>query len=312
MLVMILPIIYSADLGGGDEIFNQCSTSSFCGGSYDISCNSISDGKCPSHYGDWSDCTGDNYGTYCRPCDPDCRLCENQEISLFVPNVKYVSGINYVNIIADAFGYTGEYRYRLVNVNENGEDIGNPYNVNVNCGEDCPHTYEDVSISGEQDGPCDEYIYQLKFYYPNGSLVGNSVVLDDGMVSPFIGITSPNENAEVQGSVNIQSNAVCNGGTIELVAYHLCDGEGENCETIAYFYDDQESYSYILDTTQEYNGDYIIYADIIGSIEGRYNAEYYSTEPIPFTINNPPGSGISGFKGSRVLNILLARIKTWI
>lgn len=315
MLTVIIPFVYSGPGGGGEQAFNPCDTASFCGESYDVVCDDGADGKCPSNYGDWSDCTGNNYGDYCRPCDPDCRengQCGEQEIFLMVPNIRYST--NDISLYANVYGYNGNNAYGIERV-INGEPEGNFASENVDCdalGEGCAHTF-DAFLLGDQDDACDEYIYQLNFYDSNNQFI--SSVLDEGMVSPFIEITNPSVDDVVQGSVNIQTSAVCNGGTIEIVTYYLCDEVEENCDAIAYFYDDQQSYSYSLDTTHEYNGNYTIYAEIIGSLSdgnGFYNIESYSTDTIAFSINNPPGSGISGRKGSKVLNLLLARLKVYL
>ena len=61
---------------------DTCTGASLCSGTYNIDCNLVADGFCPTYYGDWGSCKFDAYGSICHPCDPDCGIVCSTTLSL--------------------------------------------------------------------------------------------------------------------------------------------------------------------------------------------------------------------------------------
>lgn len=300
-------------VGGGWVIDDSCSTAGFCGGDYEKSCSQLEDGVCPSDFGDWSLCDENNYGGLCTPCDPDCDTDGNpdtndcgQRISLEVPNINYPAGGN-IEIRASAYGYDGTGTFSILD----GEGVTIANSPGVVCSqnndyESCSHTFsvfiEDTFMEG--GGACDIYTFGVNFNL-NGVYV--SAVYDSGMISPNIVITSPENGAEVQGTTELSSTVECSGADSITVEHRFCEIEDLNCIN-AYTSTGSGTHTSNFDTTEYLNGNYRFVAWAWGTKEGI--VEEFA-DGIDVTINNTPGTG-SNYEGSRILNIILARIKTWL
>tara|TARA_Y100000034_G_scaffold88501_1_gene106244 strand:- start:4231 stop:5322 length:1092 start_codon:yes stop_codon:yes gene_type:complete len=295
--------------GGGRIIDNSCSTAGFCGGSYEIECSAFSDDVCPEDFGNWGSCGENNHGGSCTPCDPDCGDC-GQGISLDVPNLVY-PGQDTVNIGVNAFGYTG--RNQFVLHKQRMEDFYDHVNdVYVDCYQNqgdyiCPGAINNVYV--DADVACETYTFRLRFYHQDEMI---STVFNSGMVSPNVEITSHESEEVINGTVELTSDTTCFGGSISMIIYALCPEEEETCYGIGgfggFYRQGEEPYSLEFDTTDYLNGNYTLAAWVIGEKQGM-QAEYING--VEITINNEPGVGQS-YEGSRVLNIVLARIKTWL
>jgi len=319
VLVMFLPSIYSEDMCLVDsleyllyencdvfEIVNECHGASFCGNEdYNVECNYDPDGICPSNYGDWDDCWENNYGSYCSPCDPDCDIDCGQSVSINVQNIKYPGESN-IDIEVNALGREGAYIYNLTEVDDEGapsEDIVGT--IDINCQLDnCSHSFgiDPGALEFLEGDACEEYTFQVDFCSGNCD-IPIITVQDTGIISPYINITYPNPDDILEGDVIIQAYTECVGGTIDWIDYYLCDEGGCNLITTL----DGGDSSYNWNTLNHLNGAYTLYGMIIGGKGG--NFDWYATDPITITLDNPPGSN---YKGSTLLNLLLVKVKTWL
>lgn len=313
---IFLSVVFAADMVnligdyGPREVINYyCTTAKFCG-DYELKCDYGSDDICPENYGGWSSCEDNNYGTKCDPCDSDCGV-DCGILSLKVPDVKYnPDGAELINIEANAHGdYTGNYKFLLYKEGEDRWDYITSQTVSCNNG--CSYTFKEVDVSGS---PCSNYLYsflvEFKLFGDDNSI---DSTIDSGMISPYIKITNPNENDILQGNVDITSTVMCAEGTLFRVLYYLC--QGEQCGRIALLTtNDQEreaqgTYIYKWDTTQSPNGNYNLTAQVV--VRAHSKLADYIDPGVNIQLNNP--LGISGnYQGSKILNIILARIKTWL
>lgn len=75
--LFLLTLIFFSLFSLRSFALDTCTGASMCGGSYSLNCNSVSDGYCPSNYGDWNSCGYNAFGGLCTTtCDPDCTNCE--------------------------------------------------------------------------------------------------------------------------------------------------------------------------------------------------------------------------------------------
>jgi len=331
-----LSIVFSAE---GDEIPGvppKCATALLCGG-YESTCNPYSsDGVCPEDYGDWSSCQDNNYGK-CFPCDPDCGDC-GYEVEIDVPNANN-PGYS-IEIKVNAYGYPGTNRFQLYKLTENGQQ--QLQGVNVSCiGEDddsiCSHTFN-VNIQGNY---CGKYTFGTDFYEHseggnNYNLVGS--VQDDGIILPSVSIINPGggfagDNPEdLSGNIDLISNVECSiennpqEGRVWAVIYYLCNRDDEvGCPlgrfaTIRTNDNNEEAegtYTYELDTTRFLNDNYRIDSRVVASrdevVDGALTERTIvdSWDSIDIILNNQAGIG-STYQGSKILNIVIARLKTWL
>lgn len=91
-----------------------CNTASFCGGTYEITCEDKGDGYCPEDFGDWGTCRPNVLGGNCFPCDPDCRECIGQTCGDGIIQKPNDQGLNEVCEVTSSLdcttadGYSGE------------------------------------------------------------------------------------------------------------------------------------------------------------------------------------------------------------
>ena len=297
-----------------------CSTAKFCG-NYELECEAYGqanggDGLCPEDYGDWSSCDQNNYGKYCTPCDPDCGDC-GQRVSIQVPRyIKYPGQTVTINVNAYNYPTTNPYKNKFVLFNKT-TSIGS---ADVTCNPDCIYNFN-VEISGEA---CQDYLYKVALYKGNQSgyhYVDGSLTQSNGIISPYMEITNPNENDELQGTTEVTSNV---------------EGENNGCEIIGVYYSlhsyDNDNncndnycrlgivrpefginnYPYNWNTATYVNGSYRLDAVVVGKKDNI--VAWYDADPVDVILNNSrlEPELESTYQGSKILNIILARIKTWL
>jgi hypothetical protein len=291
-----------ADLGVPYDLRpSSCSTSKLCE-NYQLVCNYVSDNICPEDYGDWSSCAVNNYGDHCDICDPDCSNC-GQDLSISFPrNILYPGG--QITIETKAYGYPNGH-FALYNYEGNVRHVIDN-SANVECQNSiCTHNFI-VNVQGE---PCSLYKYGFYFWVGNDYIES---IEDAGMISPYLTIDSPEENSVLNGNNEIDTTIECDGGEIEAVVYYLYDGEIEDMLKLIHrpegFYD-YSYFDYDWDTTETANGDYRLDALVLARRAG-IPLSYY-VDSIDLSVENEAGIG-GTYQGSKVLNIILARIKTWL
>ena len=330
----ILPLVYALDLN-----LMECNGARFCGDE-DLVCNYISDGKCPENYGDWSGCRTNNYGKNCWECDPDCGDGDSpcgQNVGIYVPNsIKNTN--TPIEVWARGYENNIDYQFKLYTYIPN--DNQNRYNrdIIVRCQNNvCRHTFRQ-DIAGEDilspNYACKTYRYGARFKERNGGEIDR--VYDNGYTAPDISINNLDENS------NFMVSASCNGDNdvdVRAVYFYMekfvgdsyvkVDGNGEECIAddcnLLYRSTGRNNgyFVYNFNNAPFNNGDYKITAvAIAGEIQGDYEED-----EVPIIIGGyPPGvasveftidKGLAGYvgsnyQGSNILNIILARIKTWI
>ena len=326
VFLMFLPVIYAPDMEGFVETY--CSTAGFCGASedndegFELSCEAFgSDGKCPEHYGDWSGCAPNNYDEdgKCMPCDPDCDNCGDnyQGLSIIVPNAERGDTITIeTGIYLDNFPRESNFILRKRNLNVEDEFNVDYWENELLFGEAdcmglevggfyCNRDFE-VEISNDY---CEEYTFGVQFIE---GLVSSDFVFDTGVVAPFIEITSPINEDVLKENAIISSNIICDGPRtneeIFAVIYELC-GDEDSCDTeIAYL---ANGNNYVWDTLEHDDGGYLLKATVISVISKDDDFLMYSVgdDFIDITLDNPIRSN---YQGSKILNIVLAKIQSWL
>lgn len=289
---------------GRADIRNECSTAKFCG-NYELTCSPYSDGRCPEDFGDWGACDSNNYGSKCAPCDPDCGDCGNG-LEIKVPNVQYPGGS--ITIEVKAYGeYTDNHRFELSK--ETAEDQYEPVsNVIVDCQNNVCSRNFNVNINNAE--PCRIYNFRVVFKRNDGTFISSA--FDKGMVSPYIDITNPGDNDILNGNVQITSNVgnciITPGSDLLRGLYNIC--QGENCERLTTSdLNPNGQFNYMWDTNRNLNGNYGLNAIIVARKEGIFSG--YTDTVSSITLINELGIS-ENYQGSKILNIILARIKTWI
>ncbi len=334
MFIAVIPFISApGEFDAYQANFNQdCEGARFCG-TEELACSYITDGICPEDFGDWESCTTNNYGKKCGICDPDCGNC-GQRIALDVPDSNSNSQIT-INV--NAYGYPIEepidyYRFRFYLVRN-----GYSYYLTLRNVNSCPNgicSASMVTTSSQQN--CKTYTYKTTFYSIESEegisrSTNISTVFDSGKTTPFVNI-SQDEN-----TFNVE--ATCNGDErvdVERVEIYLekrrDDGtyakinpqgqecNTENCNRLSTINQRQGNYFvFNLNDNAFENGEYRLIANAISerSVEELGFEEFYyfseNQDDYEFTIDNGLEGATGGtYQGSKVLNIVLAKIKTWI
>jgi len=310
---------------------DTCRGARFCGES-NQQCDYSGDGVCPENYGEWSSCRQNNYGKKCTPCDPDCGGC-GRNIALDVPDSNASSSFL---IKMDAYGYgiarqgdNFESRFYLVN----GNDISLVELVTINS---CPDNICPAQISrNSPDNNCKVYNYAVRFYeriwvedHYETNIIGT--VYDSGKTTPFVSITQDeNSNFNVEASCNGDQGA--DARMVEFLiekrkedgSYAKINSQGEECDQndcnrLAIRGQRQGNYFvFNFDNSNFDNGQYRMIAsatawtlDFEGDVYETYPESADSEE---FTVDRGLAGETGGaYQGSKVLNIILAKVKTWI
>ena len=216
VLLMFLPVVYAPDYYFFEEL-RDCNGARFCG-DQDLECSYVEDGKCPEDFGDWNSCGLNNYGGSCTPCDLDCNP-DCGPIDINVPNAKF-SG-DTISIDVNAYGID-DHGVGVVFFLYTVTPLGNPSMRGFEEGIMCPdengipvfsHTFEWV-IEGNT---CEKYIFSVEVRQRIdgridgilGPVIGP--VEDDGVIAPFIEITSPINGGEIDGVIELSSDVECEG-----------------------------------------------------------------------------------------------------
>ena len=300
----------------------SCSGAIFCG-EEELACNYVNDNACTESYGDWSGCRANNYNTKCSECDPDCGNC-GQNVSIYVPNSIRNS---LINIDAWVYGYPtiGDERNEFKLFNPQGAEVSD---VDVQCPDGrCTYTFIDIRTP---DSSCKDYEYMVRFKFrgDNNALYWTR---DTGYTAPDASIEGPDE------SNNFRVAAGCQGGDqdayvgivyfliekLEEGAYVKIDSDGEEC--IA------DSCNIIGESTQRDNGYFTYNFNEDNFRNGNYKmtgvavagfeefgffepGEYpWNSDSVEFTVDRGLAGDVGGaYQGSKILNIVLAKIKTWL
>jgi len=327
MFLISLSITFAAGGGnqidfGGYNIINpdySCSNVRFCGDEEnDLGCNAFRDEICPEDFGDWSLCSENNYGGNCSPCDPDCDVdCgQNLEISYSSANdPRYLDVPVTVSVLLND---QPEQNAGFLLFVDNGSDGWNFVDfANADCQEQgggyfCSHTFTGLGELLDFMEPCQPFKFMVDFQNPNLDAVEGPL----RVMPPDIYFEEPQNNNELQGTVNVRTITECSydqDSAVAAVLYNLC--KNGVCNRMAVIhnpnYDDGE-YNYQFDTLRYSNDIYTLRADVVGGINGANRVwKNYSTIVEPIALNNGIGVG-NNYQGSQVLNIVLARIKTWL
>lgn len=302
------------------EVQRTCSGARFCGID-DLACKPyVSDGVCPENYGDWDSCFSNNWEKKCTPCDPDCGDCGNN-VELTYDNIAYPGGA--LSISAKAYGYP-RGKFILYRINDMGELVLIDRQRNIAS---CPQeggvstcSFNSRYLIRDVVG-CQQYQFAALFFVDiDGEEEALDLVLGDiKMIGPGVTIVDPQENSEINENYNVISNVECTSGDVLRVLFYACENNDlnlENCERFSdVVHNDYEDgdFSSNLNTLQYPNGEYAMRTVAIARTFDDNNAPINSegvgsSEGI--TINN---EGIGGnYQGSKLLNIILARIKTWL
>tara|TARA_Y100000034_G_scaffold132286_1_gene194888 strand:+ start:841 stop:2649 length:1809 start_codon:yes stop_codon:yes gene_type:complete len=219
-----------------------------------LRCSPISNGVCPSDYGDWGEdgenCEENYFGGLCTPCDPDCDKNGDGDIDeedncgtgIEISNMPYgeSNGIEVpATITCSIYGYEGDFDWdegKFILQREVGEGdnlerfpIGESY---VNCellvDEEtwsCTTQFE-IRIGIEEDpvNTCETINFRCDFWYNNiGEGEDNyefvGMAADEGMVGPSVTIIRPEEGAVIEGPEDEDTELIaevsCIDGNIE-------------------------------------------------------------------------------------------------
>ena len=338
LFIALLPVVYApfeaayANLNAGG-----CSGARFCGVE-ELECDYTgSDDICPQDYGNWDSCRYNNYGKKCWPCDPNCGSC-GQGVSIYAPNSIRdtpidieLSAYNGNNYQVSQEGFVETYYSFKVYENGNNYLVNDDQCINNRCSGVSRLNSPDISCKTTRYGAeILRVIHDSETGSTSYTLIDNSYVFMDAKTAPDISINELDENNDFRVA------AACNGdqgADVRMVQfliekrigenYQKVNPQGqecntENCNRLAIRNQRQGNYfTFNFNDANFNNGEYRITAkayswilDFEGDIEQTYPENQDSEE---FIIDKGLAGETGGaYQGSKVLNIILARIKTWI
>ena len=328
--IAVITIVYAPNYYEGNEI--HCSVARFCD-SENLECSYITDNICPESYGDWQSCTMNNYNKACTPCDPDCGDC-GLNVALNVPNSNANSQFL---VVTNSSGYmvSGDvrsYSFSLYFVNLRGGLSSVGYSGSIYS---CPNEVCGYQISRPSPNAyCSTYNYATKFnvIWTNGSMNIISTVFDSGKTTPSVSITGPDES----NNFNVVAGCLRGDRDVDVrdvyflieklqgESYIKVNSNGDECSApstcniIGQSTQRNEGYfTYDFNDDGFRNGDYRMTAVAIAGALDEGEVVYGIYPPNSGSVDFVIDKGLMGetggtYQGSKVLNIILARIKTWI
>ncbi len=297
---------------------NYCTGAALCSASYNLDCKSVADGFCPEIYGDWSGCVNNNYGGKCRPCDPDCGVCDIVT-SLSIECSPVTDPGGQVTVIASAQTTAGDE----LRIYKGTLPTGTPWKTKFCTTNRCETTEKDTAPN--QGG--------ATFYYTtttrNLLAQGRYTTSNSCSTRPLCDVNIPGN--EINGQVDVQINVQSEKGVKQAELYfykwntdlnefskmtppdqgcsiRACTSQDCNKLTIAGNQQTELKYTYTWDTTKCENERHRI---TLTGTNGNINT---CTDTDEATVANlisasPERAGIFT---SEILNTIIVKIRSWL
>ncbi len=314
---------------------NECTGAQFCGNTVK-QCSSTPDGFCPQNYGDWSTCKPNELGGGCSICDPDCGTCGSVRFSQF----KDPASQNEQLTIKVEYSAPIQQSITLWRVNPSATSTSSDSYVNtVNCivqGSACAATFSPNPINvqylttpSRAGAP-----YTFKSYL---AVNPDIIIQKTGHTVPNVEILNPSNNARLQGITSIQAKAQSDSNINNIKWYiekrdnpgtpvtfspvnvrnnqgacTFCNANDCNLLGSTAYPLSQDNRNVVaakdFDTLRCDNNDFKI--KVVAEDQGGNKAE---KSILVSTVNsNAPCTDNCPVFDSRVLKIILAKVKTWV